>query len=154
MDIPHYSFLNTPENSTCFFFNWSLEFLHARSISLEEFPCPHPLPPVFFWNNPLPHVYKVTVCLFCSDIHIPTLKYTGLSGIFDWITQPYTVQLLLGYFRKNPSNKVEEMEFPGVLDEERAGFKKRSEIFWGDKKIHVEFQWILVFGWRWNFQGM
>ena len=61
--------------------------------------------------------WPITTCLrsyyrftLSTDIDIPILKYlatyTDLNGIFEWITQPNTVQLL-GHSRKNPNNKVD-----------------------------------------------
>ena len=56
----------------------------------------------------MPHVYKITICLLCTDIDIPVLKYlaryTYLNSIFDWITTTHSS--VIGPFRKNPSNKV------------------------------------------------
>ena len=113
MEIPDDSFLNTSENSTCFFSNWFLEFSFTRSISLEGFPCLHPtcFSLDFFWNNPLSHIYEVTICSICTDVDILTLKYLaryiGLNSI-NKIAHSSVNDL----FQKNPNGgQVEDIYF-------------------------------------------
>ena len=104
----------------------------------------------FFLIDPLPHVYKITICSLCTDIDIPVLKYlaryTYLNSISDWITTTHSS--VIGPFQKKSKQQggLRTWNFEGYWMKkehvEITGFKwKRSGISRGDKKL------------MWNFHG-